>query len=124
VLDLSLSSALHAEQRVPAMALTIRTAQAASLNPALAVIVDGRSIFERPSVYRDVGADAACTTVIDLVAAVQSLLDDRKSRPNDPATRRPRGRGARRSNIPTSKPSAAAAASLRLFERRFKSTVF
>jgi hypothetical protein len=122
VLDLSLSGALRSEQRFAAMALTIRAAQAASLNPGLAVIVDGRSFFERPSAHRDVGAHAACATVIELLPLARRLLDHEVAR----RAAGPSGRRADppRKSRPASTHAAAAAASLRLFERRFKSTVF
>jgi methanogenic corrinoid protein MtbC1 len=68
VLDLSLSTALRRDQQLPAMRLTIRAARAASLNPALAVMVDGRYFFECPQAYRDVGADIGCAPA-DAVSA-------------------------------------------------------
>jgi hypothetical protein len=122
VLDLSFSGALRTEQRCAATALTIRAVHAASLNPGLAVIVDGRSFFERPAAHRDVGADAACATVIELVAVARRLLDAEIARRADGARRR--RADCSRAVRPAAQGSAAAAASLRLFERRFKSTVF
>ena len=76
VLELSLSDAMTREHQLPAMRLTIRAARAASLNPALAVIVDGRSFFERPRAYLDVGADLGCSTSIEAVPAAQHLVDE------------------------------------------------
>ena len=75
VLDLSLSSALLREKDLQAMRLTIRAAQASSLNPALAILVEGRSFFERPRAYLDVGADLGCVSSTDAVLTAQRLLD-------------------------------------------------
>jgi hypothetical protein len=112
VLDLSLSPAMRNERGFAAMGSTIRAAHAASLNPALMVIVDGRAFFERPQSFRDVGADAACVTVVETVPAAHRLLT---------AVAERSGKGAR----PAIRSEAAAAASsLRLFERQFRSTVF
>ena len=110
VLDLSLSSALRSERGFAAMGSTIRAAHAASLNPALMIIVDGRAFFERPQSFREVGADAACVTVVEAVPAAHRLLAGATDRVG-------RGSAARRE-------AAAAASSLRLFERQFRSTVF
>ena len=75
VLELSLSGALRRDQQLQAMEVTIRAAQEASLNPALVVIVDGRSFFERPQAYLDVGADGACRTSTEVVSAAHRALD-------------------------------------------------
>jgi hypothetical protein len=75
VLDLSLSGAYRREDQLQAMSVSVRAAQAASLNPALAVIVNGRAFVERPSNYFAVGADAACVTVVESVGIAQRLLD-------------------------------------------------
>jgi hypothetical protein len=75
VLELSLSGAVRREHQLPAMRLTIRAARAASLNPALAVIVDGRSFFEQPRAYLDVGADVGCLTSTQAVPAAEQLLE-------------------------------------------------
>jgi hypothetical protein len=75
VLDLSLSGAYRREDQLQAMSVSVRAAQAASLNPALAVIVNGRAFVERPSSYFAVGADAACVTVVESVGIAQRLLD-------------------------------------------------
>lgn len=74
VLDLSLSTAVRRDHDLPAMRLTIDAARAASLNPALSVIVGGRSFVERPDAYRDVGADVACVTCADSPTAARQLL--------------------------------------------------
>ena len=117
VLDLSLSGTFRRERQWKAMGTTIRAAQAASRNPALAVVVDGRLFFERPDAYFDVGADAGCASVVESVGAAQRLLDDLASqrRIEQSMIDRPRRTWPDRD---------AEAASLRLFERRFKSTVF
>jgi hypothetical protein len=119
VLDLSLSGAMRRGHRLQAMAETIVTARESSLNPALVVIVDGRAFFDHPKAYLDVHAHAGCVTVIEAVPAAQQLTDAlaagnvRKIRrwQTDPS----------RVN---SRSSESAAASLRLFEKRFRSTVF
>ncbi len=115
VLDLSLSSAMRREEQLPAMRTTIRMAQAASLNPALAVMVGGRAFFESPRAYHDAGAHVGCLTVVETIPAAQRLLDSLAER-----------EGAMRASIAPTRLSddAHAAASLRLFERRFRSTVF
>jgi hypothetical protein len=59
-LELSLSDALRRDHQLPAMRKTIVAARAASLNPAMTVIVHGRTFFERPRAYIDIGADSDC----------------------------------------------------------------
>jgi len=115
VLDLSLGTAVRSERALATMTTTIRAAQAASLNPALMVIVDGRAFFETPQSFRDVGADAGCVTVVEAVPAAHRLLAAVTQRTNagKPATRHR-----------TRSDAAAAASSIRLFERQFRSTVF
>jgi hypothetical protein len=71
VLDLSLSSVFTREHRLREMAASIRAAHAHSLNPALAVIVDGRLFHERPWAYAKVGADASSRSVMEVVATAQ-----------------------------------------------------
>jgi len=75
VLELSSSGSLCRDHRLQAMRSSIQAAQAASLNPALAVIVDGRSFFERPDAYLEVGANLACISSIDALPAAERLLD-------------------------------------------------
>ncbi len=75
VLDLSLSGAQRRDQELQAMRVTIRAVQASSLNPSLAILVEGRSFFERPRAYQDVGADVGCVTAADAVLTAQRLLD-------------------------------------------------
>jgi MerR family transcriptional regulator, light-induced transcriptional regulator len=74
VLDLSLSGALCRDRQLHAMRLTIRAAQAASLNPALAVVVDGRTFFEQPLAFLMAGADVGCGRLMDTVPAAEHLL--------------------------------------------------
>jgi len=75
VLDLSLSNGILREHELQAMRVTIRAAQASSRNPALAILVEGRSFFERPDAYLDVGADIGCVTSTDAVLTAERLLD-------------------------------------------------
>ncbi len=119
VLDLSLSNALRRDQQIKAMGVTIRAARAASLNPAMAVIVDGRTFFERPQSHMDVHAHAGCVTVIQAVPAAERLIESLASGNSH--------RAARWETDPArggDQTAAAAATSLRLFEKRFRSTVF
>jgi hypothetical protein len=115
VLDLSLSTALRNDRALAMMSATIRAAHAASLNPALMVIVDGRAFFERPMSFVDVGADAACVTVVEAVPAAHRLLAAMANRT---------GAGIAAASPRALRDAAAAASSMRLFERQFRSTVF
>ena len=74
VLDLSLSTALVRDQRLPAMAASIRVAHRYSRNPGLVVIVDGRVFNERPDAYSEVGATAGSASADDLVATARRAL--------------------------------------------------
>jgi hypothetical protein len=74
VLDLSMSNALRHDHQLPAMSDSIRAAHAASVNPQLAIIVDGRVFAECPSSSLDVGADAGCVSVTDSVPAAERLV--------------------------------------------------
>ena len=80
VLELSSSGSLSRDQRFGAMRSSIQAALAASLNPALAVIVDGRSFFERPDAYLEVGATLASVSSIDALPAAERLMDSTVSR--------------------------------------------
>ena len=124
VLDLSSSAALRRGRELRSMQMTIRAALAASRNPALAVIVDGRLFFERPDAYFDVGADAGCVSVVESVAAAQRLLDDLATQHRIEHSMIERRHDAWVGTAGGAVAGAAAAASLRLFEKRFKSTVF
>jgi methanogenic corrinoid protein MtbC1 len=78
VLEISSSGALRRDHQLPALRGTIRAARAASLNPALAVIVDGRSFVERPEAYLEVGADLGCISATYAVPAAHQLLRIRR----------------------------------------------
>jgi len=79
VLKLSQSGSLRRDGRLLSMRDTIDAARLASLNPALIVIVDGRTFVERPQVYRAVHADAVARSVLDAVPAAGRLLDANRS---------------------------------------------
>jgi hypothetical protein len=87
VLELSLSTAIRRERAMTAMGITIKAAQAASLNPALMIIVDGRAFVERQRTYRDVGADAGCVSVVESVPAAHRLLATLAGGPQNSAKR-------------------------------------
>jgi len=74
VLDLSMSGALRRDQQLAAMRFTIGEARAASLNPALAIIVDGRTFVDDPRAYLAVGADMGCTASTNAVPAALRWL--------------------------------------------------
>lgn len=74
VLDLSMSNALRHDHQLPAMGESIRAAHEASVNPHLAIIVDGRVFAECPSSSIQVGADAGCVSVTDSVPAAERLV--------------------------------------------------
>jgi hypothetical protein len=78
VLDLSLSPALQHRDSLPLMAETISGARAASLNPALTVVVGGRAFYEQCEGSLSVGADATTTSASQVVrtatAALQATL--------------------------------------------------
>jgi hypothetical protein len=74
VLDLSLSSAFTREHRLEEMAATIRAARESSINPSLAVIVDGRLFHEHPQAGAAVGADACCSCALELLPAAERQL--------------------------------------------------
>jgi hypothetical protein len=67
VLDLSLSPSLQRCDGLPSMAETISGARAASLNPALTVVVGGRTFFERCELSASVGADASTMSALQVV---------------------------------------------------------
>ncbi len=112
VLELSSSGALCRDSQLQAMRASVRAAHAASLNPALAVIVDGRSFYEQPLAYLEVGADGGCTTSIDAVPAAQRLIALLTAKIDAQH---------RSASVPT-RPQAASR--LQLLERQFRSTVF
>lgn len=75
VVDLSLSLAFSREDWMPRMASTISAVRAASLNPALVVVVRGRVFFDHdeplPEVIHSVGADGASTAAVLVVPSFQ-----------------------------------------------------
>ncbi len=71
-LDLSLSAAFGREHWLPRVAQTIAAARAASLNPALVVVVGGRAVFEQSDRYTLVGADAGCATSMRIEAVLSA----------------------------------------------------
>jgi methanogenic corrinoid protein MtbC1 len=74
VLKLSQSGALRRDHRLESIRVTIDAARAASLNPALIVMVDGRTFVERPQMYRAVNANAMCASALDAVPNAERLL--------------------------------------------------
>jgi methanogenic corrinoid protein MtbC1 len=74
VLKLSQSGALRRDHRLESIRVTIDGARAASLNPALIVMVDGRTFVERPQIYRAVNANAMCASALDAVPKAERLL--------------------------------------------------
>jgi hypothetical protein len=79
VMKLSQSGSLLRDSRLLSMRDTIDAARRASLNPALIVIVDGRTFVERPQVYRAVHANAVSLSVLQAVPLAQRLLDASRS---------------------------------------------
>ena len=75
-LDLSLSSALRREDWRVRVAHTVATARVASRNPALVVVVGGRSFAagEGASDAASVGADVNGSQVLQLGASIESVL--------------------------------------------------
>jgi methanogenic corrinoid protein MtbC1 len=74
VLKLSQSGCLRRDNRLAAMRTTIDSVRAASLNPSLIVMVDGRTFDERPQIYRAVHAHAMGASVLDAVSVAERLL--------------------------------------------------
>jgi hypothetical protein len=79
VLKLSQSGSLRRDGRLLPMRDTIDAARLASLNPALIVMVDGRTFAERPQVYRAVHANAVSLSVLDAVPIAGRLLTASRS---------------------------------------------
>jgi hypothetical protein len=75
VLDLSLSPALERVDQLPLMAETIAGARRASRNPALTVVVGGRSFFEQCEATALVGADASTTSAFQIVLTATSARE-------------------------------------------------
>jgi hypothetical protein len=74
VLALSQSGALSRDSRLHSIRGTIDGARAASMNPALIVIVDGRTFVERPQMYRAVHANGMCASALDALPNAERLL--------------------------------------------------
>jgi hypothetical protein len=79
VLKLSQSGSLRRDSRLTSIRTTIDSARAASLNPALIVLVDGRTFAERPQVYRAVHANAMCMSALDSAPIAERLLQASRS---------------------------------------------
>lgn len=75
VLKLSQSGALRRDSRLPAMRATIDAARAASMNPSLIVMVDGRTFSESPLVYHAIHANAMSVSVVDAAPQAERLLE-------------------------------------------------
>jgi Sensors of blue-light using FAD len=74
VLKLSQSGSLRRDSRLLSLRDTIDAARRASLNPALIVMVDGRTFAEKPQVHRAVHAHAVSLSVLDAVSIAGRLL--------------------------------------------------
>ena len=74
VIKLSQSSSLRRDYRLTALRDTIDSARAASLNPALIVLVDGRTVVERPELHRALHANASSRTVLEAAPLAETLL--------------------------------------------------
>ena len=74
LLDLSLSSVFTREHRLLAMSKTIAAARAASKNPAMVVLVNGRVFLNRPELAVVVGANAAYSRVGQAVGKANRML--------------------------------------------------
>jgi hypothetical protein len=79
VLHLSQSGSLRRDSRLMSIRATIDSARAASLNPSLIVMVDGRTFAERPEVYRAVHANAMCVSALDSAPGAERLLESSRS---------------------------------------------
>jgi hypothetical protein len=79
VLKLSQSGSLRRDARLMSIRATIDSARAASLNPALIVMVDGRTFAERPQIYRAVHANAMSTSALDAAHIAERLLQGSRS---------------------------------------------
>ena len=74
LLDLSLSGVFTREHRMLAMSKTIAAARAASQNPAMVVLVNGRVFLNRPELAVVVGANAAYSRVGQAVGKANRVL--------------------------------------------------
>ncbi len=80
LLDLSLSGVFTREHRLLAMSKTIAAARAASQNPAMVVLVNGRVFLNRPELAVVVGANAAYSRVGQAVGKANRLLKPQGSK--------------------------------------------
>jgi hypothetical protein len=78
-LDLSLSCAFRRDHRLPGLNRTIAYARRASLNPALFVMVGGRTFLEDETAGAQVGADFATRTAVNVDRAIVLGLDAAKA---------------------------------------------
>lgn len=74
LLDLSLSGVFTREHRLLEMSKTIAAARAASQNPAMVVLVNGRVFLNRPELAVVVGANAAYSRVGQAVGKANRML--------------------------------------------------
>jgi hypothetical protein len=79
VLKLSQSVSLRRDSRLSAMRATIDAARAASRNPSLIVMVDGRTFVERPKAYQAVNANAMSGSVLEAAPLAERLLQASRS---------------------------------------------
>jgi hypothetical protein len=79
VLKLSQSGALRRDSQLGSIQTTIDEARASSLNPALIVMVDGRTFAERPHIYRAVHANATSLSALDAAPIAERLLETSRS---------------------------------------------
>jgi methanogenic corrinoid protein MtbC1 len=79
VLKLSQSGSLRRDNRLMSIRSTIDAARAASLNPSLIVMVDGRTFAERPQIYRAVHANAMSLSALDVASIAERLLQVSRS---------------------------------------------
>ncbi len=79
VLQLSQSGALRRDGRLTSIRTVIDSARAASVNPALIVMVDGRTFVERPKIFRAVHANAMCVSALDSAPIAERLLQASRS---------------------------------------------
>lgn len=80
LLDLSLSGVFTREHRLLKMSKTIAYARAASQNPAMVVLVNGRVFLNRPELAVVVGADAAYSRVGQAVGKASRMFKPPGSR--------------------------------------------
>jgi hypothetical protein len=73
-LDLSLSGAVRREHWLPRVAATIANARRASQNPRLVVVVSGRAFNEIHDATERVGADAKCSSALQVDAVISREL--------------------------------------------------